>query len=296
MVKFLALTFVIISTSALSGQMLDNRCGDALEGNFCFDQSFLSNNGIDSIEVSFQKKRTGKKLWQSNDVMRMAFDSKGRMREFFQTRAVSSIIDSTHILYTFDEGDTWIKKQEKDSRGYFIESPVFDDEGRMTERHYYKAPAPQRLEDNNPIAGTQVNRERYTYSGNPEIAVTTIHNNYDLPYSRKMTERSPEGFLKKETEDYLVTGRKKSTSFTYNERGWIRSTSSSDSHRKKDRERRYAYDKVGNLTQMEVWQNGVHTHTWEVVYDELGRIDGIIIVEQEDNAMDIWNFSYPEES
>lgn len=296
MVKYIAAIIVSFLTSALAGQMLNNVCGNALDGRFCFDETFMATNGIDSIEVSFQKKRSGKKLWKSNDVIRMAFDPNGRMREYFQTKAVSTITDSTHVLYTFNDTGTWVKKQEKDRRGYYIEAPVFDDQGRVAERQFFKAPSPQKLEDKNPVAGTQINKERYTYSGDEETEVVTVHNNYDLPYTREEIKRSPDGFLLEQTQNYLVTGRRKSTTFTYNERGWIDRTTQTDSHRKTAVEHRFIYDQIGNITQMEIWENDVHMLTWEVVYDEIGRIDGIIIVEIEDNSMDIWNFSYPERS
>ena len=53
------------------------------------------------------------------------------------------------------------------------------------------------------------------------------------------------------------------------------------------------FDLAGSVTQIEAFENGKLVNTYEVVYDNAGRIDGILVLNAAKGSLKILNFSYP---
>lgn len=279
---------------ATTAQMLNTERPLDLEEWVSFDPDFMRQNDIDSVEIRLQTKRSGGRIREWNDVTRLGFDTEGRLSELFSTRAAGPITDTTHWLFEFGEFDHWIRKQEKDATGYYIFEPEIDEAERITEMHCYKAPAPQTLSASPQTQRTRINSETFRYWNEPGKEFCRSLNHYDLPYELTTTERDSLGYVCRIRHEFLVTRRVKETRCAYNEAGQLAEATFSHSHKPDTETHRYTYDRAGNLTQVALLKNDQLHLTYEVVYDGLGRIDGIIIVQPADQSMRILNFSYPE--
>lgn len=285
MMKAFPFSLLVFLSMSVSGQMLDTSRPLDLENWVCFNADFLHANGIDTVMIKSQSKRTGRPMRHSNDKQLLTFDAMGRLTSTFETRAVAHLTDSSASTLTYGLHDHWTEKHESSASGTYTFLPKLDSAGRLENLQCWKGKGSNQA---------LVNEEHYKWVHSDSTVSMTAYNNYNLPYERHTTCTSPEGFLLWTTTEFVVTHRIKHTAFTYNEQAWLSEVTFSTSHSDRVEKHTYIYDGVGNLSQVEVRKNGTHQTTYEIVYDDLDRIDGIIKVNKATNAMDILNFTYPQ--
>ena len=286
------LTYLMLLTPLWGGaQMLNTSAPLDLQSWYQFDPAFLAEAGIDTIEVRLQTKRDGRPIKNWNDVQRMAFDDQGRLTELFQTKAVGPITDTTHWLLTYGAHDHYLHKTEHNRSGYYVLEPVLDAEGRAVEMRYDKAPAPQ---PGQPLTGrTRINTETFAYKSTDSTEVCTAYNNYGLPYEKRTRTFNTLGYTTSVRTEFLVTRRVKTERYAYDERGRLAEVRFASSHSGRTERHVYRYDLAGSVTQIEAFENGELVNTYEVVYDNAGRIDGILVLNAAKGSLKILNFSYP---
>lgn len=285
-------TYLILLAPLWSGaQMLNTSAPLDLQSWYQFDPAFLAAGDIDTIEVRLQTKRDGRPIKNWNDVQRMAFDDQGRLTELFQTKAVGSITDTTHWLLTYGTHDHYLHKTEHSRSGYYVLEPVLDAEGRTVEMRYDKAPAP---EPGRPVRGrTRINTETFTYTKTDSTEVRTAYNNYGRPYEKRTRTFDALGYATSLRTEFLVTRRVKTEHYAYDERGRLAEVRFASSHSERTKRHVYRFDLAGSVTQIEAFENGKLVNTYEVVYDNAGRIDGILVLNAAKGSLKILNFSYP---
>lgn len=281
-----AITCLLALGTIAHAQMLDTSRPLDLENWVCFNPAFLSANGIDSVLIRSQSKTDGRPLRNSNDRQVLTFDRGGRLTSTSKTRAVAHLTDSSSSRMTYGAQTHWLSKVEHSGASGYTFNPTFDALGRVTRMECLKH-IPH-LKDS-----IYINIETFTWSTTDSTESVLAFNNYELPYERRTTCTSPEGFLLWETTEFVVTHRVKRRTFTYNERAWLSEVIFTNSHNTQVEKHVYNYDGLGKLTSVEVWQDQLHSTTFEVVYDDLDRIDGIIRLDTQDRSMAILNFSYP---
>ncbi|MBN9292573.1 MAG: hypothetical protein J0G96_01185 [Flavobacteriia bacterium] len=254
----------------LSAQMLDNSKGFAFTELPYFNEQFVKNNRIKTLNGHFQYKKTGDIIRESKYIYRYEFDRKGHLIYSLETKLIGTIVDTVVLYYEYDEKNNLSVVRQKDAKGFFSTRFTYDDKDRVIKEEYYRDID---TTTNNVVKpqferSTYLNSERFEYTENPAVLKKTYFNNYDFPYLDEYLTYNDLGLLKKKEEIIRTTSQMTVTEYDYNPKGWVsRQKIYSPTNKNIQQEIIFNYDAQGNLTDKQIHKNGEHVTEIQLIYN-----------------------------
>lgn len=292
--KIVACSFFLLCISSVFSQLIDNRLGNAFEDEMFFNEQFLADNGIITIRGESYLKRTSRPMRKLSNEEIYHFSGDGHLSKLYKIRELFGELDTLHFLWKYNDNDKIIQRTETDSRGFYIVRMVRNEDGNVKKRLFYRIRNKGRARDDF-VPGEEflVNTEEYEYSfPNDTTKIITTLNNHGLPYKEEMIVRNELGYLIKERKKFVVSNQVETTTYEYNNKGWITSVTTQYFPLKDRESKEFEYDDFGNLLFVSHLKSGTETHRTELIYDEAMLLHSIIHRELSSNLMDITKYFY----
>jgi len=276
------------------GQLIDNRLGNAFSEEMYFNQEFLWQNKINSITGITSVKRPGRPIQKLPDMFILHFNEVGLLRAMDKVTSVLHLVDSMRVEYKRNDLGEVELRREQGSRGILTTNLNYDELGRVKRLDYAKSEnlseTPGKIEPGRMII---VNSETYEYFPTGDhLTRRKAFNNYGLYYSDKLTERDPKGYIIRETEELVMSGRTVTRAYSYNDKGWIDEIAQSDNQGGKSHTTLFYYDPFGNLHKVEYFEETELLREIEVLYLENMLLEALIDHDLQSRDILITKFTY----
>jgi hypothetical protein len=274
--------FILLSVLFIqfgNAQIIDNREGKAFQQEMFFSQEFLWQNKISTITGVCQMKRTGKAIENRPDITVFHFNETGQLAKIDAVTSVLSIVDSTQIVFDRNELGLIQNRNELGRNGYNTTAFFYDQKGRV-ERIDNSVSENKSTEKLKLVPGltVTVNSESFKYSEPSEFILRKeSFNNYGLPYSIDLVYRDSSGFVTREEKELTLSSKSFSKHYTYNDKGWIAQITTIESSSNKETKREtFQYDRIGNLTKVSYYSNGILQREIEILYSPTSFIEATL--------------------
>jgi hypothetical protein len=274
--------FILLSVLFIqfgNAQIIDNREGKAFQQEMFFSQEFLWQNKISTITGVCQMKRTGKAIENRPDITVFHFNETGQLAKIDQVTSVLSIVDSTQIVFDRNELGLVQNRNELGRNGYNTTSFFYDQKGRV-ERIDNSVSENKSIEKLKLVPGltVTVNSESFKYSEPSKLILRKeSFNNYGLPYCIDLVYRDSSGFVTREEKELTLSSKSFSKHYTYNDKGWIAQITTIESSSNKETKREtFQYDRIGNLTKVSYYSNGILQREIEILYSPTSFIEATL--------------------
>lgn len=274
--------FILLSVLFIqfgNAQIIDNREGKAFQQEMFFSQEFLWQNKISTITGVCQMKRTGKAIENRPDITVFHFNETGQLAKIDQVTSVLSIVYSTQIVFDRNELGLVQNRNELGRNGYTTTAFFYDNKGRV-ERIDNSVSENKSIEKLKLVPGltVTVNSESFKYSEPSKLILRKeSFNNYGLPYSIDLVYRDSSGFVTREEKELTLSSKSFSKHYTYNDKGWIAQITTIESSSNKETKREtFQYDRIGNLTKVSYYSNGILQREIEILYSPTSFIEATL--------------------
>jgi hypothetical protein len=281
-------------TGELSAQLIDNRIGNAFNEEMFFSQQFLWMNKIKTITGVVSIKRPGKPIENRPDISVYRFNEVGLMTRMDKVSSVKNLIDSLTIKFKRNDLGSIEFREETGTRGYYSTGFVYDEQGRLIRIENGTAvnvsTVKNKLEPGQTIS---INAESVIWSEQENGVIRkSVYNNYGLHYSSWTITKNPKGFVEKEVEELIMSGRTKTKTYSYNEHGWISQIETSDNMSSGKKAQTFIYDKLGNVQKVEYFDGKGMTREIEVLYSPTMLVEAFLDHNLQSGEILITKFSY----
>lgn len=260
-----------LCTSGTAQMLLITAAGsDPLE--LRFDPVFIGRNAIAEILGTPMVKRENEPMREKREKHLYRFDDQGRTtyrnNSFGQPGTGH---DTASVSYSYDAHDHVIEEAHNDLNGHYLLSRELDASGRVTRETYSRV---ENLGTDRyhliPGTRTAISDERFQHETINDTARKVIFlNNAGLPYREQVWCTDRWGYLRTIEDRWLVTGRRGSITFRYDEKGRLaerieRPDLALPAFTRYD----WRYDAAGNVLRCELGrESGPVSHT-EYVYED----------------------------
>ena len=224
-------------------------------------------------------KRTGKEIENRPDITVFHFNETGQLAKIDAVTSVLSIVDSTQIVFDRNELGLIQNRNELGRNGYNTTSFFYDQKGRV-ERIDNSVSENKSIEKLKLVPGltVTVNSESFKYSEPSKLILRKeSFNNYGLPYSIDLVYRDSSGFVTREEKELTLSSKSFSKHYTYNDKGWIAQITTIESSSNKETKREtFQYDRIGNLTKVSYYSNGILQREIEILYSPTSFIEATL--------------------
>lgn len=268
----IALTFFVLIGSFVMAQALLIEPGMEDPMLLRFNPAFIQRNHITAIQGQPMVKRENEPMRDKSGGHLYRFDDQGRM--IYSNNSFGkpgSGRDTAAIIYTYDAAGRPISELHNDLNGHFVLDRELDDSGQIVREVYARV---ENLGTDRyhliPGERIEISDERFSHRTlNDTASMTTFQNNLGLPYREQIRSRDRWGYQRSIDDRYLVSGRRGSTTFRYDEKGRLaeridhpdRSQPSTTKHE-------WRYDAMGNVTTCDAWRDDRQILHEEFIYEE----------------------------
>lgn len=286
---FLILLFPFLGKS----QILDNSKGNAFSEIPFFNEKFIKNNKIKSLQGTYTFKKMGDIMRETDLVYQYDFDSKGHLIQSFETSLENQKIDTNLLGYGYHKDGNLAFVRKKDRVGYYSTHYFYDSINRVIKEEYRRdidtagtffVPSFER----SMILNFETIKHELT--GNFEKSI--VHNSYGLPFKEIISNYDSTGYLISKEEKLKFGNQRIMTLFEYTEKGWIsKITTTNSTNSKGNQEVRFKYDDFGNVSEKHIYKNGQFITDIQVIYNlKTGLISSILTRDVSTNFISILRF------
>ncbi len=264
----LSVLFGLFAIVAVPAQVLDNATGITILGDPDFNPSFIRANKIETITAELSIKRESDIIRLANEIVNYQFDRVGRLVQIEKIRKPGlSSAEVTATIFRYDLDGHLIDRILADTGGATSYRYGYDDEGRIISEtcSRMKSPTDTLL----PVGPdrTEIYTEYFSYSKVDDGVKKITYNSYRKPYKEELFLYDELGYLRENTQRYLMNNRRGKTSFSYNERGLLQYKEVINDLAVDDTTRmEYEYDDAGNLLSALEYHNGKLKRRIEFMY------------------------------
>ena len=237
-----------------------------------FNEALIRRNGIAGIIGQMSVKRDGQPMRQRDERTMYRFDAGGRLaREIRSFGHPGSGLDTVSSFITYDSGGHQVEELRCDLHGWFALRDSLDAKGRSVRRtHVRIADRESGRYELQPGPETIISDERSVHSQvNDTCMRRTWLNERGLPYREEEHRHDRLGYLRSIEHHNLITGRRGTILFRYDEKGRLAERVERPDLAHGDNLRHdLRYDAAGNVTSCDVWRNGQQTLHAEYLYEE----------------------------
>jgi len=253
-------------------QILDAQKGKLFDNEPAFNQEFLKNNNIKVIQGGISEKKSLEVIVDQGLVHQYEYDREAQLTRKVETfRKRGGVIDSTSILYHYDDIDQLISKSRDYQPGFSAYNYEYDVSGNLISHTYSRGERISYAEFvGRDEPAFELFSEKYTYQtlANGGIKKTFI-NNRGKAYKESVTDFDTLGNVAKETIKYVLSGKRNEVTYTYDDLGRL--------HMLRDYSNLsgplemfyiYKYDKFGNVMEELIHKNGKLMTVKQFIYEE----------------------------
>jgi hypothetical protein len=263
-VKVILYFLLVISTSVF-GQMLDNRNGLAFTDKPFFDSEFIRINKVESLNGRFTYKKPGDIMRNTEYAYVYSFDSLGRLISTFETRKDDGTVDTTWNKYIYNNQNLVVEHKRGDGKGFTSTLYAYDEKYRVISESFVR----EYVDSLGVLQRTILNAENMKYEEYDGQVKKTVYNSYGLPYLQEFSFYNELGYLVERTERLMMTSRTSKITYEYNEKGLMSSIKTIiGSQEVPSEETKFLYDEHGNLQDKHYYRDGVFTTEIEMLYND----------------------------
>lgn len=237
-----------------------------------FDPAFIARNGVKRISGQAQVKRDNEPIRDRSERTLYRFGPDGRLA-YNNTSfgRPGSGLDTASVTYTYDARGFLTEQLRNDLNGYYALRNELDAEGRVVRETYVRI---ENLGTDRyllrPGALTTISDERFTYATVNDTAWRkTYLNDRGLPYREQTFSRDRYGYLRAIHDRYIITERRGSIVFRYDEKGRLAERIEQADLREPHTVRHtWRYDAAGNPITCDTWHDDRQQHHTEYLYEE----------------------------
>lgn len=257
---------LLLSYQLVSGQLLDNSHGNALEDDWHFNREFVETNGICEIRVEHSIKPDGQGIEKTGDVSIYQFGSKGETLNHQKISSLFGRSDTTNISHTYAY-DLLLSIKNETARSVVTDTLIYQD-SNVTIMRFKQDLAGQ-------LRKIKVNSEsKNTTWPNDTTKIILSRNDLGLPYYRETWVWEKSGYLSMHTSEFIISGDKKWIEYKYDK--YARISERTTTKGKVITKEFFRYDKWGNLEQVARRINGELTNTQELLLSANGLPEAIL--------------------
>ncbi len=264
---FLGVLMVLIASSA-SSQIIDNATGITLLDEPEFNPVFIRANNIAPISGEFSVKRESDIIRSAKETVMYHFDRVGRLVQIDNIRKSGGNTEMVSTIFRYDNDGTLIDKIISDVTGATSYSYSYDEQDRLISETCSRMESPR---DTLIPAGpkrTEIYTESFRYTELDNGLKKVTYNSYDRPYLEEFSYYDEHGYLKEQSQRYLMNNKRSRTLYAYNERGLMEHKEMLTDLSKSDTTRlEYNYDTAGNLLSAQEFRNSVLNRRIEFLYE-----------------------------
>ena len=287
-----ALYFGLVNT-LLVGQLIDNSKCNAFSDEPFFNSKIVQVNSLKSLHGIVSTKKELSAIKNTGKVLHFEFNKQGELKNQYSTFYRQKKKDTTYIFYEYESQGQLVTKRTNDVNGFYSYNYSYNDEKLLIKKTYCRDENAIKSRTNFVLKKQYVIiNEEYNYKKEGASLVKNILNNNKLPYQSVEYKYDPLGYLVSETKKLLINNKKSIINYTYNEHGLLDSKKIiKDLKKDTFRKINYKYDSLGNLIELNEYNNDKHTTHKEILYDEKTYLlKALIIQDVETNFIKIIKF------
>lgn len=270
-------------------QLFDNREGKAYGDLPAFNRAFIRTNSIRSIKGNYTYKRQGEAMKTTKYTYVYTFDSLGRLTSTVENRQDDGTKDTVWTWYSYDDQNNLIEWRKGNRTSSSFTRNTYDLQGNkssVTKGQYFK-------NDSGQIEQVLFDTETLVHNRTARQTITRFMNSYQLPYKEESVSYDSAGYLYEKSARYLMTSGTVTERFAYNDKGLVSERSVSESGKELPVERfEFQYDGNNQLTEQQIYRNGVYVTEIEFLYNEKTQLLTYILTRDvATNAMTILNIN-----
>ncbi|MFT3884784.1 MAG: hypothetical protein QM724_04945 [Flavobacteriales bacterium] len=261
-----------------------------------FDPVFIARNSVKAINGQAQVKRDGEPMRVRNERISYRFNADGRPA--YDDRSFGrpgSGTDTSSVTYTYDGLGRLVEQLRNDLNGYYALRYELDQEGRPVRETYVRI-------DNIgtdryhfvPGGTTAISDERFTYATlNDSAWRKTYLNDRGLSYREQTFTKDHYGYLRTIQDRYIITERRGSISFRYDEKGrLVEREERPDLREPRTMKHTWSYDQAGNVMTCDLWHGDRWMKHTEYLYEEgTMLIKALLTKDQETNVIQVMRYT-----
>jgi len=271
-------------------QMVNNKEGKAFENPITFNRSFIWENKILSIQENILVKMPGRPIDDLEQEILYKFGNTGILESKTTISPKNYERDTTSILFKRNDVGQLFTVESKNAQETTITTHAYDSNGKLIRQDTKQIVGGNNSPDRREIL-VETNSFEYQFP-KPNLVVRNNINNYGLTYSTFTTERNDQGFLIKETEEYLISKRMIEANYRYNERGWVMEVIRTDNQSQEIEKVTYEYDKIGNVIFAKKFINNTPVEEYEVLYQNASLVKAILHQDISSQMITIHKYEY----
>lgn len=276
--KHLLFLFLLTLSASASGQVLDNRNGEAFTDRPFFNAEFIRKNKLKRLNGTYTHMKRGDVMRETNSKYVYEFDSLGNLSSTYETGNSNGSKDTTWNFYVYDELGYLMTHRKTDMDGFSTVYYTRDSIGRVI--------AEEQVREidtlNHQIIRTiSFNKERIEYKNYDLQEKRTRYNNYNLAYLDEFWNYNELGYLVERVERIKMTSSVFTYNYEYNREGKLSAIRKSSNRTEGYLEEiEFGYDELGNLEEKKIFRKGEQTTDIQIVYNSRSKLLSSVITKQ----------------
>lgn len=295
---FLFLSFFF--PSALYSQILTNHPGNLADlvfsNNVFFSEKFIRQNKIKSATAEISFKRELQTIVKTGNVQRFEFGLDGKLARQMETISVAGNIKDTAITYFIYNAKKQLEmKRSSDGYGFYSYHYEYDEAGNIIKQVYSRDENKGFKNDFQLSKQFIINSESYRYEQlSSAQKKRRFFNDNGSEYKSVITSLNEYGNMLEEETRFVVTGRKSSITYKYDE--YFRLSEKSDISMVPEENKIvsvFTYDEFGNVLQEKISRNGTLKTTREFLYDKKTfLLEAQLVKDEATQTIHIYKYNY----
>jgi hypothetical protein len=279
--KWAVISALWLATFRSDGQQIDLGSGDIDFLQLPFNTEFIRKNHVAAIHIEEQIKRNNQPIRPSGLTKTYTFSKSGQCTSRSSYRDRYGRRDTIFEHYRLSLNDNVVQYDRKDRGGFYRETFEHTND-TMTICSYRGKHYDQEA--------TWLSCEHHIKRREAGREFTTVLNENGLPYLHRERSFDHNGYLVEFSETYLISRKRTTTEYVYNERGRLQFRRRSNESI--NEEWSYSYDHDGTLTEVYYRVNGTLVWRRTIVQDDYGLIAAILTLDQKTEDIVIEKFRY----
>ena len=229
--------------TTLHGQMISNQTGQAFTDHMFFNDNFIRNNKIKTIQGSYSFKKNGDLIRKVPGSYTFTFDHAGQLASIVDLKWNGKKLDTLVNYFSYSEKGDLISFKKSEYGGITEQEMTYDSIDRLTKITNYRVSLDNK---GNTIKRVEINQESIQYNGEKK----TRYNSYGLPYLISFETYDEDGYKIASQEKLKRSGTISENKYTYTEKGLLKQILTFyDKKTDPVQTISFSYDAFGNMTE-----------------------------------------------